>query len=482
MPSKEPQEEEDTIFQIGDRVILQGLKKAAQWNGRHGAITGELTKAGRYPVDVDLWDPESMAATSLAVKLQNLKREPAIPPDTERATVTQGILTEDYGRPLSYMLDLVRFLAARFFFGPEHQVEDMNEFHQLRATPMGLMKMNQYIATAWSHWLDPGAYHTPDNQGVYELFCDWAKKPYDEIDGIPQGELAAYEKAAYEKVGEAAVHRAAAKSWHIRVHGAFWVVGMDDEGTYLVAAQEESAAPSKRVYQVVGVRSALYPMCVRDFPRPVLMKLTMLPFYGRLVYDGVCTPAGYRAVQTGRPAMASVALAERLFQTVETAKAQGCVIQCLRQLEVPGGSSEGLTKIPTKVNDSTKKQEEPTAEEQELVQALSKCRFEPTVRDSGILTMRRLDYTEEENPNHIVTAMCNGMMLGMFTTEKLEPTSCEILQQVVQMSEANKHPNYLMIEEAACYRRVKFLLKDLEGTAVEYYMPPTKEETAAYRH
>lgn len=67
----------------------------------------------------------------------------------------------------------------------------------------------------------------------------------------------------------------------------------------------------------------------------------------------------------------------------------------------------------------------------------------------------------------------------MFTVTKLEPPPCEILKNALNFSKKNKQPSFLCIDDKACYHRVKFLLKDVSGTHIEYYMPPTKEETAA---
>jgi hypothetical protein len=69
-------------------------------------------------------------------------------------------------------------------------------------------------------------------------------------------------------------------------HDDFWVVSMDDDGTLLVPDLKRNM-----VYKVLGVCNAIYPMLQSrgGFRRPVLVRLTTIPFFGRLVYDCVIT-------------------------------------------------------------------------------------------------------------------------------------------------------------------------------------------------
>jgi len=79
------------------------------------------------------------------------------------------------------------------------------------------------------------------------------------------------------------------------------------------------------------------------------------------------------------PQTASPELATQLRATVEQAKAAGRVVQRLRQLEVPGGSLEGLP-AQGKISRSLEQheQEPPTLAEKELVEQF--CSFQVRMR------------------------------------------------------------------------------------------------------
>ena len=67
--------------------------------------------------------------------------------------------------------------------------------------------------------------------------------------------------------------------WHIRVHGAFWVVGESDgesSGTYLIPDSNQNM-----VFKVLGIRNHLYTLVKNRNPeyRPLKMIVTMVPWY-----------------------------------------------------------------------------------------------------------------------------------------------------------------------------------------------------------
>ena len=67
--------------------------------------------------------------------------------------------------------------------------------------------------------------------------------------------------------------------WHIRVHGAFWVVGDVNEeessGTYLIPDSNQNM-----VFKVLGIRNNLYTLVKNKNPdyRPLKMIVTMVPW------------------------------------------------------------------------------------------------------------------------------------------------------------------------------------------------------------
>jgi hypothetical protein len=275
----------------------------------------------------------------------------------------------------------------------------------------------------------------------------------------------------------------AIKGWNVRVHGHFWVCGMDEEGTFLVPDSNRDM-----VYQCLGAKDAIYPKVERDFPRPVQMSITMIPWYGRLVYDGVMMPPlGHM-----RPPMASVKLALDLAESVAKARREGRVISRLAQLEVEGGSHAGLHDSGDNVDDSNEdsvEQAKPTSEESSLVKKLSKfprSAGPPTnnpdadMAPGSYWVFRRCGYTEHENPNHVGLVMTGPSVLAQFTCSALTPTSVDILQSLVSTTrQVGKRPLMVGIDYKKCCDRVTFLLQELDGIEVFYYPPATAEETAA---
>jgi hypothetical protein len=193
----------------------------------------------------------------------------------------------------------------------------------------GLLKINQLMAGAWTHWVDARPFHTPENKSIYELLVQFFKD-------LPAVNNCTLEDmpSEFKKAEEALQHMTAVKGWHVRVHGDFWIVGADetDEGTFLVSNVNRNA-----VYKVLGVRNSLFRMIEPTFGhQPILMKLTMIPWYGRLVYDGVVVPAHGKP---GPPEIADEELAKTLKKNVMTARKEGRIVEKLVQLQLPGAQA-----------------------------------------------------------------------------------------------------------------------------------------------
>ena len=74
-----------------------------------------------------------------------------------------------------------------------------------------------------------------------------------------------------------------------------------------------------------------------------------------------------------------------------------------------------------------------------------------------------------------------GFLVGPFECSALAPTSVDILRFAVQYAtQFNRQPKVLSIDERVCCDRVKFLLGETDSKIrVEYYRPPSKEESDA---
>lgn len=101
----------------------------------------------------------------------------------------------------------------------------------------------------------------------------------------------------------------------------------DDQGTYLIRITNVDT-----VYVVVGICESIHAMvehadsAFHGFPLPAI-QATFLPFYSRLVSDGVLLATTRMPVSR-----------EQFLATLEQAKEQGRVVSCLRQLQVHDGS------------------------------------------------------------------------------------------------------------------------------------------------
>jgi hypothetical protein len=455
------------------------------------------------------------------------------------AAVSGGCIDERYGRPLSLLLDAIRFLAAREFIGADdvRTIQDIERMrhppppppapqqnnqhqqhghqhhqdahHQARATA----RLNYFLAVGWSHWTDPGAYHARNGWGVREIAKQWvqvewrqdvARQTKKEAHLLPVGgglagsttvsaaatrskrrhhQLERY-RAMVQFCGDAFEHVRAAKSWHIRVHGDFWVVGGDDQGTYLIPQRNEDM-----VYQCVGLSTSLHEMIQRNDKygtRPMVWKVTLIPFYGRLVYDGVVTLVGGSNIG-GLAMAASESKTRKLLATVHEAIQNRRIVQRLLQLEVEGGSMKGL---PTqglnqveKRSIATKEQPPPTSMEKKLLKAYTRIGNMMSTDDpKGLWVFRRKGYTEQENPEHVGLILGRGEAMGLFRcSHGLQPTSTDLLEAAMEAAaNAGCRPHALLPDDYACYQRLKFLFETADDeTTIKYYHPPTPEETAA---
>jgi hypothetical protein len=483
---------------VGDRVILQGLNKAAHLNGRHGCIATPLNEQGRFGIDVDV-DPSGRRA----VKADNLIPEPLVDLDVnvtangdanavqqvQVAQAMNGILEQTHGKAASYLLDLMRVNASYHFASPEGQMGP-EELERMRKSPTGLLRIAHLTALGWTHWMgEEGG----GEDGVHGLMVASNK---EKIESDANADL----PSELYLARDALQTRRAAGGWDVRVNGNFWIVGQHPEtGGALMVAEKNFG----NVYDVLGIRNALYPMVAANQPNqnqdlslpftPVLLTATLIPWHGRLIYDGVVGPAHNMRM----PMQANTSLTQKLLDSVEAANFEGRTIQCLRETRAnttfaPPSSSAAATAATASAN-SRVAHNPPTNEEAKLLQNLAALpaplRINPEDGDTFgaatpfIWVFRRMGYTEEENPYHGGAVMvADGSILGPFECSTgLTPTSMDILKSMVHYGSRktpSRQPSCINIDDHDCFERVRFLLKNTD-IRVEYYKPPSKEETAA---
>lgn len=420
------------------------------------------------------------------------------------ASVSNGCIQESYGRPLCLLLDTLRFLAAKDFVRDENvrSLQDIERLHrggrgrtrhhqqqyssittQTTATPT---RVNYFLAVAWSHWNDPG------DVSVYELSKKWTTEWLKELQRRPipvhpreakefvrYREIVAFSRASFD-------HVRAVKSWHVRIHGDFWVVGGDANGTFLIPQKNEDM-----VYQCVGLTKSLHDIIEDKYGnKPMVWKVTLIPFYGRLVYDGVVTLGGGAAASQGLAMVANDSKTRRLNATVEEAKRNKRVVRRLLQLEVEGGSLHGLPRYgPVDKSSIPTVQPPPTPLEMKLLRSYMSIPNSYSNEDpSGAWVFRRKGYTEHENPDRVGLILGGGEAMGFFhCSDGLQPTSIDILSGVLEAAiVVGCRPYVLMPDDYACYLRLHHLFAQVmmtddnrSMTRIDYYHPPTPEETAA---
>ena len=463
------QEEVDVpLFEVGDRVVVQGLQNATQLNGRHGYIASTLQR-GRYGVDIDV------DSQRRAVKPINLvSEEEDDDDDLEIVQAADGVLPEHpHGRAASYLLDLMRVTAGYYY--SDTGAITQHDLDRYRSSPGGLLKIAHLTSLGWSNWktetgdgLELGGL---DKDGIFDLVKAGNQQTLDEIEKQNLAESEVPQEIYFAR--EALHSKHAAGGWHVRVHGNFWVVGVAPEtgGCYLIPEGNKNM-----VYEVLGIRNALYPMVSRHSSRPMLFAATLIPWYGSLIYDGVVMPAHNQMV----PKVASPALAKRLGEAVRIAVEEGRVITRLRDTHAVVDAATA----PARVQPN---RDPPTAEEARLMEQLAAlpAPVEFDVANFDVLkpwlwTFRRGGYTEEENPGHMgFVIAAAGNILGPFQCSALAPTSVDILRSTIRYAtQLSRQPKVLSIDERNCCDRLKFILRDTD-IRVEYYRPPSKEETDA---
>lgn len=87
-------------------------------------------------------------------------------------------------------------------------------------------------------------------------------------------------------------------SWNHGFAGNFWLVGRDPTGNYVIPADTIKEEMGLVVYKIVGIRHSIQPQLqqpsqsapIRFLRNPMRMRLCIVPWYGRLLYDSSLTP------------------------------------------------------------------------------------------------------------------------------------------------------------------------------------------------
>ena len=457
-------------YKIGDRVILQDLKSATELNGRHGTIadTWDSDESQRYPVDLDLYDPRKGGAVS--VKVSNLQKEPSIPKelDDKRAPVDKGVLSEEHGRAVSFICSTMRSSVASSLVA--------------KAGQPGVMPDPKQVAQfCWTFW------KTPNGKGVYPSLVEYLTREIlveNKLEDLEKQLNPENPKGSYKLIKDAMTDPLAVASWNVRISGEFWIIGGNADGTIVVPA-----CNSRAVYCVAGLKLPLAVQIMQQtkVPRPPKFNLTLLPWYGRLVHDPfISTTTNGERIEVATPQKT-----QELMRAVQIATAEKRIISRLSQLEVEGGSSEGIPFVPfqelnkpAEEPPKPKEQEPATEEERALIDNVAD--FEPhRLQPPGpnghppplaAWNFIRKGETEEDNPDHdMMVVAANGQQIDTFQSKDVDPTAVEILKKMLgiaakgvggQADTVGKRPSIVGVDCRDTVERLQFLLKDTKEIRV----------------
>ena len=337
--------QDSSSYALHSRVILSGLQKAPHLNGKHGRIASPFDhETKRYAVDLDI----STHQGRVNVKPSNLLPEPILAPSKKSAHDTpshdsmriagtsNGSLEETHGRAINYILDAAKFIVGMYV--KKHPlIESIDSIADLRESGNNyhgevLRKLNNIV---WDHWTENGSLEDDmprrnesiSTQGIYGLLLDFVSFHVPSIMANMTPESPNLE--FFKIIPHAVESKQAMAAWGkpTRLEGDFWVVGCDTRpnsggGTYLIPDANHNV-----VYKVVGIRENLFPLLQKRCPNTIMkVPVRLLPWFGRLVYDGQIAIAGYAR-------NAEEVFATQLKDRVREAERDGVVIESLKELE-----------------------------------------------------------------------------------------------------------------------------------------------------
>ena len=458
----------DVMAIPGRKVELHFLQAKPQLNGKRGVVAGPETSSGRVPVSVE---GEEVIQ---AIKFANLKwdvGEEVVP----AVAVRGGVMIEEEGRCFAELIDMGRFLVNSYFGCIVPDLEWPQGVQRLKESQEGLLQQKVLTSQMYSFWT------RANGKPVLGLLRDWIDQQHAQSFKPSEREVTGRIpriSSSLRLMREASLNREVAK-WgeqDFRITGDFWVCEQRDDGAVLVSNTQKGL-----VCLALGIADKItkfFPAV--SYAKPVMAKMTLLPFKRRLVYDGIlmCSsgeaPADLR--QRVQEAEATGALVRSLpYPPEETEEEQ----QRLRSGELPGW---GAPRHKSAAGPGDLSREHKALIKELLALPTFPAPSSPEAPQPGVWVMRRMGYTEAENPEHMGMVLSpTGAMLGPFASAALEPTADELLRAVRDAAaRAGRRPRCVMVDAQAA---VPGLRRALERADVEvvYYPPPSDEEVESLR-
>ena len=408
------------------------------------------------------------------------------------------------------LLDMCHYLVDAIT--QQHNFPNVQAASQLRVTRTDLTAM--LSAQMYSYWDS-----APAGPGVYELLRSWVKQQQEAEGGTRKKRAAAASSAGggMARVLHLLVENELRHWPHQRVTGTFFFAKETASGAAVLVDQR-----TQKVYEVLGISTSIGDIMrsggrfTKDDVLGATIKLTLLPYMAKIVYDGTLFGAP--------PAGASEAAEARA--AAEAAEAEGTVLRELpahveslvgKRVDISGLSgrpelngttgtatawveakgryavrlADGETVALKMANLAVSSQQaasdsgrppaasELSASERQAQERLRALRQRKG--DAGFWTFRRMGYTEAENPQHVAAILGgDGTMVGMVPPcAALAPTSDEILSSLVAAATAaGARPSMLATDEKSIVERLQQVLGAV-GIQAGYYPPPSEEELAS---
>ena len=309
----------------GDRIVVRGLANddnTSHLEGCHGSVALVRTAQQDGRERVLLAVHVDMFCKTFLVHSEHVVREDPLEKHSVQncATVQDGVLeataTPTLGLPLMRALAIVRWIVAT-----QYLAKTPNSNADYKA-----LKVQQVPMLPWHASLELNAYaiqHWNDKYGVRACLTSFV---HQEV--APGGDNQQY---AVEKrfIARALQSKRAMKAWNFGLQGDFWFVGRDYTGSFVVPDKNKDM-----VYKIVGICRNGGPAfkkpgeAVSLNPIPNCMAITIVPWFGRLLYDTtvLVPPAQLKRANESK-------LAHLLHETVLKSIQKSTAIEYFAELE-----------------------------------------------------------------------------------------------------------------------------------------------------
>lgn len=483
---------------VGSRVTLTNLQARHDLNEQLAVVVSALAPGGvgggAGGVSSSDRGVFRLDSTGELVKARWINVKPYLPDDSSPsetpASVQDGRLVEhEGGLTFCFLLDAARYVTNVGGGLSLIPMQSPNDVNTLRSSgPDGLHKLAFLTSRAYSYWRSyphaRGSVHA-DIEELVDYNLDRLKDNAPSQIVEAKRDLADSSLCDVERWGDS----------RARIFGFFYVARKRDDGTLLVSADCEND-DTAAVYLAVGQSTSLYDLiCGSGMQSPdsvTRVKLTLLPYRHRLVFDGVVLAAEKNAP----PDMAS-----RVHSLADRAEQEGLVVSNLsvNRADLSRCVPDGATIVRTPENDEAAKA---TNDAEEAMGSAEASRFaaydDPKFQNmramlhaakkhekekdpNSLWVFRRGGYTEDDNPGHAIFIMAGGdgsMPAMPFQTELLEPNPKELFDKLCEavLARKGKAPSMLAVDSLPCVAPLNAML-DNTGIRCMYYPPASEEET-----